>query len=185
MTKILAICAAVSLASVDGMRTSQSQRAPTPFSDPAVEAYTSFVDGRQLKGPADQKAIIAGLDRLASAVEELALREIGPGAPVLAAARQVRYQIRQLQPFAPDTPSRLRNRWKVFVAAGRLIDDLSNGLGPLGATEALREAVLRAADSIDYDDPPRWQPEALEQFFALSARALKQMADGGPERIRN
>ena len=169
------------LAGVIGLRFSVALCAPViqqsvaQPDDPAVIAYVEFVTGKQLKAPADRKFIIAALDRLASAVEGLALRKIGPEAPVLSAARRVRHDIRQLQPFAADTPERMKNRWKVFVAAGRLIEDLSRELRAPGSGSALREAVVRAADSIDYDDPARWQPDAVEMFFNLSARALREM----------
>lgn len=176
---VLVACAAIGLASMVGPGVSLAQKGAVRLSDPAVDGYVEFVDGKQLKAPADRTFIIAALDRLASAVEGLALRQIGPDAAVLSPARKVRHELRLLEPFAADTPERLRNRWKVFTSAAKLVDDLARDLGPRGIGTGLRNAVLRAADSIDYDDPARWQPEALETFFDLTARALRQMADAG------
>lgn len=179
MSMFLLVACTVGAAMIGGAPARAEHQGTAHLSDPAVDAYITFVEGKQLKAPADQQFIIAALDRLVSAVEGLALGKIGPNAVVLSAARRTRHELRQLQPFAPDTPERLRNRWKVFMAAGRLVDDVARELGPRGAEKSLRNAVVRAADSIDYDDPVRWQPEALERFFSLTARALKQMAGQG------
>jgi len=172
----LGACVAIGLASTAGAPVQGTQ-----LSDPAVDAYVEFVKGKPLKAPADRKFILAGLDRLASAVEGLALRKIGLDAEVLSVARKVRFELRQLEPYAADTPERLRNRWKVFKSAAKAIDDLADELDSRVVDKALRAAVVRAADSIDYDDPARWQPEAVELFFDLAARALLQMATAGPK----
>ena len=181
MTVLFVLSMLVGLAPADASQ--RNQPAQARMSDPAVEAYTSFVEGKQFGAPADRKFIYSALDRLVSAVEGLALREPEPDAPLLSAAQRVRREIRLLRPFAPDTDARMEKRWRVFTAAGLLVDDLASSLGPRGADKLLREALLRAADSIDYDDPARWQPEALEYFFNFAARALKQMDDAARERI--
>lgn len=182
---VLLVSMAISLASMDRTQMSGDQRAFAPRGDPAVDTYTAFVEGKKLKAPADQAFIIAALDRLVSAVEGLALRERDPDAEVLSAAHAVRHEIRLLQPFAPATPERITKRWKAFAQAAALIDELARELDPRGAGKALRAAVVRAADSIDYDDPLKWQPDSLELFFTLAARALTEMAGGGPGRITN
>lgn len=183
MTVVFIMCLAAGLASADGPQVSAGSPAQLRLADPAVEAYTSFVAGKQLGAPADRRFIFAALDRLVSAVEGLALRETEPDAALLSAAQRVRKEIRLLRPFAPDTDARMKDRWRVFTAAALLVDDLASAIGSRGADKPIREALLRAADSIDFDDPARMQPEALEYFFTFAARALKQMDAAGSGRL--
>lgn len=183
MTIVLAALTVLGLAGAGSGQASDHRPPSIESTDPALDAYTTFVEGKKLKTPVDQVFIIAALDRLASAVEGLALREGDLGKDVLSAAQQVRRDIRLLQPRAPSTASRLKRRWTVFADAAALIDGLGREIDPRGVGRQLRASVLRAADSLDYDDPLRWQPDALEAFFDLAARALKQMAAGSIDRL--
>lgn len=37
------------------------------------------------------------------------------------------------------------------------------------------DALTTAADGLDYDYPLKWQPNAIQMYFDLAARALRQM----------
>ena len=48
-----------------------AKQAPLPSGDPAVDGYTMFVEGKQLKVPVDLTFVMAALDRLLSALRRL------------------------------------------------------------------------------------------------------------------
>ena len=147
----------------------------TAGSDPAVDAYTSFVDGKELEAPVDRDFVVAGLDRLASAAEALTLTRRTPNAAVLNAAHRIRREIRRLRQLDRDAPEITKQRWNVFVSTARLIADVSRDLGTSGASDGVLDALITAADGLDYDYPLKWQPNAIHMYFDLAARALRQM----------
>lgn len=56
--------------------TAALQSRPQPVAsrtDPAVDAYTTFVEGKRLDFPVDRAFVVAALDRLVSAVEALGI----------------------------------------------------------------------------------------------------------------
>ena len=177
MVAHLVVCTAIVLASAGATHISDVTQVQLRAGDPAVDADTTFVQGKKLREPVDLEFVVAALDRLVSAAEGLALGEAHPDGELLAAALEARREIRLLRPSEPSTPKRVKRRWIAFNRSAEVVDALAEELGPRGAPKSLREAVLRAADSIDYDDPLRWQPHAIEIFFDLAARALTQMAD--------
>ena len=63
----------------------------------------------------------------------------------------------------------------MFVSTARLIADVSRDLGTSGASDGVLDALITAADGLDYDYPLKWQPNAIHMYFDLAARALRQM----------
>jgi hypothetical protein len=64
--------------------------------DPAVDAYTTFIQGKKLAVPVDRPFVVAALDRLVSAVEGLALARDASTDGILQAAHKLRRDIRRL-----------------------------------------------------------------------------------------
>jgi len=158
---------------------SQSQPQSVPSTtDPAVDAYTTFIEGKKLDVPVDRAFVVAALDRLVSAVEALALRQTTPSDKILSTAHEVRREIRRLQPISGDSPSHIKERWNVFLAVAQLVADVSREIGPPEARQGVTAALLTAADGLDYDYPLRWQPNNIEIYFDLASRTLKQMSPG-------
>jgi hypothetical protein len=153
---------------------SPSQTAASP-GDPAVDAYTTFVLGKKLTGPADRAFVVAALDRLVSAVEALALMRPNPDERLLSSAHKVRRELRRLQPIVGDSPAQIKDRWNVFQEVAQLVADVSREIGPQGAHAGVTSALLTAADGLDYDYSLRSQPNNIEIYFDLASRALKQM----------
>jgi hypothetical protein len=143
--------------------------------DPAVDAYTTFVQGKQPEAPVDRAFVVAALDRLVSAVEALALTQTAQSATILSTAHKVRREIRRLAPTSGDTPSQIKGRINVFVAVAHLVDDVARALAPPGAPRGAAAALLRAADGLDFDYPLRWQPNNIQLYFDLASRALTQI----------
>ena len=123
----------------------------------------------------DREFVVASLDRLASAAEALTLTRRTPNAAVLTEAHCIRQEIRRLRQVGSDAPEITKQRWNVFVATARLIADVSRGLGTRGASDGVLDALITAADGLDYDYPLKWQPNAIQMYFDLAARALRQM----------
>ena len=155
--------------------TVQSTASPVQRSDPAVDAYVTFVDGKRLEVPVDRAFVVAALDRLVSAVEALALTQTAPNEKTLAAAHRIRREIRRLRPISGDAPALIKERWNVFMEAAQLVAGVSREMGPPGARTGVIDALLTAADGLDYDYPLRWQPSNIEMYFDLASRSLKQM----------
>ena len=148
-------------------------------SDPAVDAYTTFVKGKKLTVPVDRTFVVAALDRLVSAVEALALRRETPDERLLSSAHKVRREIRRLQPIAGDSRLQIKERWNVFQEVARLVADVSREIGPPGAREGVTAALLTAADGLDYDYSLQSQQSNIEMYFDLASRTLRQIT-GGP-----
>ena len=155
--------------------TLQSPASPVQQSDPAVDAYVTFVDGKRLEVPVDRAFVVAALDRLVSAVEALALTQAAPNEKTLATAHRIRLEIRRLRPISGDAPALVKARWNVFMEAAQLVANVSREMGPPGARAGVTDALLTAADGLDYDYPLRWQPNNIEMYFDLASRSLKQM----------
>lgn len=148
-------------------------------SDPAVDAYITFVEGMRLDVPVDRTVVVAALDRLVSAVEALALRRANPKQKLLSSAHKARREIRRLQPIVGDSPSQIKARRDVFVGVAQLVADVSHDIGPPGARDDVTSALIRAADGLDRDYSLRAQHNNIEIFFDLASRALKQMVTVG------
>ena len=161
---------------MDGTSMAAPRPQPAPSrTDPAVEAYTTFVAGKKLEAPVDRAFVVAALDRLVSAVEALALKETAPNATILSTAHKVRREIRRLVTISGDSASQIKERWNVFVAVAHLVDDVARALAPPGAPRGVTGALLRAADGLDFDQPLRWQPDNIERYLELASRALTQI----------
>ena len=61
------------------------------------------------------------------------------------------------------------------MEAAQLVANVSREMGPPGARAGVTDALLTAADGLDYDYPLRWQPNNIEMYFDLASRSLKQM----------
>ena len=153
---------------------SPTQVAASP-SDPAVDAYITFVEGKRLEVPVDRAFVVAALDRLVSAVEALALRRENPDERFLTSAHKARREIRRLQPIVGDSPSQIKARRDVFVGVAQLVVDVSHDIGPPGARDDVTSALLRAADGLDRDYSLRAQQNNIEIYLDLASRALKRM----------
>jgi hypothetical protein len=154
------------------------QSPPTPAvqrSDPAVDAYVTFVGGKRLEVPIDRVFVVASLDRLVSAAEALAVTQAVPNENTLATAHRIRREIPRLRLISGDVPALAKEHWNVFMAAAQLVADVSRQIGPAGARDGVINALLTDADGLDYDYPLRWQPNNVEMYFDLASRALKQM----------
>ena len=163
---------------VTGTLMAAPQPRPQPVAsrtDPAVDAYTTFVEGKKLDVPVDSAFVVAALDRLVSAVEALALTQTAPSATILSTAHKLRREIRRLQPISGDSPSQTKERWDVFVAVAHLVDDVARALAPPGVGRGVTGALLRAADGLDFDYPLRWQPKNIERYLELASRALTEI----------
>jgi hypothetical protein len=144
-------------------------------SDPAIDAYVTFVTGKRLDVPVDRTFVVAALDRLVSAVEALALRRENPDEKLLSSAHKARREIRRLQPIVGESPSQIKARRDVFVGVAQLVADVSHDIGPPGARDDVTSALIRAADGLDRDYSLRSQQNNIEIYFDLASRALKQM----------
>ena len=69
----------------------------------------------------------------------------------------------------------IRDARKGFRDRARLIADVSRDLGMRGASDGVLDALTTAADGLDYGYPLKWQPNAIQIYFDLTARALRQM----------
>jgi len=125
--------------------------------------------------PVDRDFVVAGPDRLASAAEALTLSRRTANPAVLSEAHRIRREIRRLRQLGSDAPEIIKQRWNAFVATARLIADVSRGLGAHGASDGVLDALTTAADGLDYDYPLKWQPNAIQMYFDLAGRALRQM----------
>jgi hypothetical protein len=171
---------------VPGTLTASPQPRPQPAasqSDPAVDDYTTFVQGKRLDAPVDRAFVVAALDRLVSAIEALALTRMAQSATVLSSAHNVRREIRRVAPTSGDSPSQIKGHIHVFVAIAQLADDVARALTPPGAPRGVTGALLRAADGLDFDSPLRWQASNMQLYLDLASRALAQIANA-PEQER-
>jgi hypothetical protein len=142
--------------------------------DPAVVAYTSFVDDTELKFPADRNLVVTAIDRLASAIEGLALARGVLGDAEFARVHALRRDVRYLSMNA-DSPALNRARAGVFIRTERLLADLERTMHGNRADRETLNALERAADGLDTDYPLRWQPNAMNNFFRLAAHLLHEL----------
>jgi hypothetical protein len=157
-----------------------SQGRTTPVniqSDTSVRAYTSFVDGTKLTEPVDRELVVALLDRLACAVEGLALaRQVETDDAVLDRVHTLRRDVRRLASTSSDAPEILKQRSKVFTTVAELMITLNRSVNPKRAAErSVMDALARSADGLDSDYPLRWQPDNLNMFFRLAAEGLQHI----------
>ena len=172
---------------VPGTLTASPQPRPQPAasrSDPAVDAYTTFVQGKRIDAPVDRAFVVAALDRLVSATEVLALTRMTQSAAILSSAHKVRREIRRVAPTSGDTPAQIKGHIDVFVAVAHLVDDVARALAPPGAPRGVTGALLRAADGLDFDYPLRWQANNMQLFLDLASRTLTQIVADVPEAER-
>jgi hypothetical protein len=142
--------------------------------DPAVVAYTAFIDDTELKFPADRDVVVAAVDRLASAIEGLALARGVLSDVEFARVHAVRRDVRYLS-MKLDSPGLTRARAGVFIRTERLLADLERTMHGNRADHELLNAIERAADGLDTDYPLRWQPSAMNNFFRLAAKLLQEL----------
>jgi hypothetical protein len=158
-----------------------NQRIPTnPWAtDPAVEAYLTFVKGKTLTqtGPVDREFGVAALDRLVSAIEGLALARDVATDTLLARAHEIRRDIRRLAENDSQTLEILKKKTDVFVAISELMSALSVALGPKRGAEPWRlDALQRSADGLDFEYPLKWQPGAIQGYLEIAAQVLQEMS---------
>ena len=156
---------------------SSAQPSPTR-ADPAVEAYTSFVKGKQLTlaGAVDREFVVAALDRLVSAVEGLSLARDISSDTLLARAHEIRRDLRRLAENNSPALDILKKKTDVFVALSELVSALNAALGPKGAEPSRIDALKRSADGLDFEYPLKWQPGALQGFLDIAAQVMHQMS---------
>ena len=147
--------------------------------DPAVEAYTTFVEGMKLTltGPVDREFVVAALDRLVTAVEGLALARDVATDTLLARGHEIRRDMRRLAENDSQAPEILKKKTDVFLAISELVSALNVALGSTrGADQLGIDALKRSADGLDFEYPLKWQPGAIQGFLEIAARVLHQMS---------
>ena len=145
--------------------------------DPAVDAYTTFIQGKKLTVPVDRTFVVAALDRLVSAVEGLALARDASTEGILKAAHRLRRDIRRLARANADTPPVMKAKTDVFTEIAKLMVTVDQTVNPKPAAErSVLDALSRSADGLDFDYPLRWQPNNIEQFLQLAAEGLQRIA---------
>ena len=146
-------------------------------SDPAVEAYTTFVKGMKLTltAPVDREFAVAALDRLVSAVEGLALARDVATDTLMARSHEIRRDMRRLAENDTQGLEILKKKTDVFLAISELVRTLNVALGPKrGAEQWAIDALKTSADGLDYDYPLKWQPGAIQGFLEIAALVLNQ-----------
>ena len=144
--------------------------------DPAVTAFTTFVVGRELAYPADRAIVVAALDRLACAIEGLALAHTVLGDAAFARVHKLRRDIRRLA-IDTDSPALTNERADTFVTVAQLLRGLDRATQG-GAKVELLDALDRSANGLDRDYPLKWQPNAMKNFFEFAAKTLRQIDRG-------
>jgi len=142
--------------------------------DPAVAAYTDFIDGKKLEFPAARDVVVAAVDRLASAIEGLALARGVLSDADFGRVHALRRDVRYLSMNA-DSPELTRARAGVFVRTAELLADLDRTMHGNRADQELLNALKRSADGLDTDYPLRWQPSAMNNFFHYAAKTLQEL----------
>jgi hypothetical protein len=145
--------------------------------DPAVEAYTTFIKGKEPAFPADRDFVIAALDRLVAAVEGIALARNVATDSMLAGGHEIRRDIRRLGSTQSQAPEILKKKADVFVAIGEFVGAVNVALGPKrGAEQQGIDALKRSADGLDFEYPLKWQPDAIQGFLEIAEKVLQQMS---------
>ena len=168
LTSVLTLLAAVQLSPQES---AAARRAVG--SDPAVTAFTTFVVGKERESPADRALVVAALDRLACAIEGLALARNVLTDVEFARIHKLRRDVRALG-ISADTSALTKARAGIFVTTAQLLRDL-DGAVPRGADKALINSLDLSADGLDRDYPLKWQPDAMENFFEFAAKLLQQI----------
>lgn len=142
--------------------------------DPAVAAFTAFINDKELQFPADRDVVVAAVDRLASAIEGLALARGVLSEAEFARGHALRRDVRYLSMNA-DSPALTKARAGIFIRTERLLADLERTMHGNRADQELLNALERAADGLDTDYPLRWQPNAMNNFFRLAAQLFYEL----------
>ena len=123
------IVAMVATVEVSSQESSTTRRAVGP--DPAVTAFTTFVVGKQLAFPAPRPLVVAALDRLASAIEGLALPRNVLADVDFERIHQLRRDIRALG-ISADTSALTKPRAGTSVTTAQLLRTLDGAVPPGG-----------------------------------------------------
>ena len=102
MALVMTIIALMAAAQASSQELAANRR--TAVDDPAVMAFTTFVVGKDLAYPADRAIVVAAFDRLACAIEGLALARNAFGDADFADVHNLRREIRELA-ISADTPA--------------------------------------------------------------------------------
>lgn len=168
---VVTIYGSALLAASQGLATSAG-----PQTDPSVRAYTTFVGGTKLTEPVDREFVVASLDRLACAIEGLALARGVATDSMLDRVHTVRRDLRRLAAISSDSPDILKQRTKLFTTIAELMVSLNRSVNPKHAAErSVLDALARSADGLDYDYPLRLQPDNLNLYFRLAAEGLQHI----------
>ena len=179
MALVMTIIALMAAAQASSQELATSRR--TAGDDPAVMAFRIFVVGKDLSYPADRAIVVAAFDRLACAIEGLALARNAFGDADFAEVHELRREIRRLA-ISADTPALTNRRADAFLKVAQLLRDLDRDTGG-GAEISLVEAVERSARGLDRDYPLKWEPVAMKNFFEFAAETLLEI-DRAESRFR-
>lgn len=171
MALVMTIIALMAAAQASSQELAANRR--TAVDDPAVMAFTTFVVGKDLAYPADRAIVVAAFDRLACAIEGLALARNAFGDADFADVHKLRREIRELA-ISADTPALTKRRAHTFVTVAQLLRNLDRATQ--GRAEiTLLDALDRSARGLDHDYPLKWQPVAMQNFFEFAAKTLQEI----------
>ncbi len=171
MALVMTITALMAAAQASSQELATNRR--TAGDDPAVMAFRIFVVGKDLSYPADRAIVVAAFDRLACAIEGLALARNAFADADFAEVHELRREIRKLA-ISADTPALTNRRADTFLKVAQLLRDLDRDTGG-GAEISLVEAVERSARGLDRDYPLKWEPVAMKNFFECAAETLLEI----------
>lgn len=149
----------------------QTRAVPHVLADPAVFAFTDFVEYRAGL-PLSNTAIATGVDLLVSALEAVVIAQ-RLNEDLLDRAHALRRDVRRVY-HDPATAERISKHQELFKDLGQLMAGVNDQLqGEHRIPRARIDAVQRSADGIERDAPLPEQPDAVERFFRHAAEALR------------
>ena len=171
--QMLGLLGVVSLFMAGSASAQGSSPAGVALSDPAVDAFVTFVAPKH-SGPLSRPFVVAALDRFVSAIEAVALAHDVADAALFTTAHDIRRDVRRLYSRRSTAEAQIKKRRELFVAAAGLMTAIHAQLPAEYRVPAPRlEALERAADSLDVEDPLLKQPDSVERFFRHAAETLK------------
>ena len=152
-------------------------------SDHALRAYVEQTD-REWPGESYQQAItVDSLVLLANAVASLAQQK-GILVRLADDVAQLRVNIRGYRAALPDDDRQSARLRRTLIHASGLIQRLlAEANQQRRHSDPALNALRRAAESLDIDQPLRRQPDVIERFFAQAAIILQHL-DQQPTRPR-